>query len=368
MVQSVWDANTQTFHGGQEHSFLDNFVEDFSVTTNYLGTPQPALQAAKEAMHDIHHYPAANQEPAKSCLAEFLWPGQAMSHHGRLLLGNGASELIDLVVRICLKNHTGTEPPTWKGGPWNVQYQEYQRSANTNGFKVLPPMTVDRANMVCLVNPCNPTGDYMSIEPLKAWIKANVKTGGTVIVDESMQPWVSPDFRADSLISQHDFAKEMWDDEKVSVYVMHSWTKIWSCTGLRVGSVICPSDDHGQALRKIQVPWSVNGPALKFVEAVVKDEAYLKETWDNTTRLRAYLVDQLLGLNASWVIHGQACLSWVWVDMGSQEVADKAVALARAAGVPVRSGTPGYQCLSFVRVAVRLESQVDVLIAAWRSL
>lgn len=49
-VNNVWDTKTQTFHGGQEHRFISNFVEDFSVTTNYLGTPQKALDAAKEAV------------------------------------------------------------------------------------------------------------------------------------------------------------------------------------------------------------------------------------------------------------------------------------------------------------------------------
>ncbi|KAI8331661.1 pyridoxal phosphate-dependent transferase [Chlamydoabsidia padenii] len=375
MVESttVWDTKTQTFHGGQEHFFLDNFTEDFSVTTNYLGTPVGASKAAKEAIHDIHHYPAANQEPAKTSLAEFLWPnGEHRQHHGRLLMGNGASELIDLVVRQCLKyqaKEKGADyQPTWKGSPWNVQYQEYQRSATTNGFKILEPSNPDRVDMLCIVNPCNPTGDYFSVEPLKAWIKANVATGGTVIVDESMQPWHSSDFRNDSLISEHDFAQHMWDEQKVSIHVMHSWTKIWSCTGLRIGSVICPTADHCEQLKKIQVPWSVNGPALKFVEAVVQDDGYLQETWAHTSRLRAHLVDRLMGLHPEWVIHGKSFLSWVWIDMGSQEMADKAVALARRAGVPVRSGTPGYQCLSFVRVAVRKEAQVDVLISAWKSL
>lgn len=49
----VWDSKTQTFHGGQEHRFLDNFIEDFSVTTNYMGTPVKALEAAKEAVSII---------------------------------------------------------------------------------------------------------------------------------------------------------------------------------------------------------------------------------------------------------------------------------------------------------------------------
>ncbi|KAK4519514.1 uncharacterized protein ATC70_009750 [Mucor velutinosus] len=370
-ANNVWDTKTQTFHGGQEHRFINNFVEDFSVTTNYLGTPHKALEAAREAMSDIHHYPAANQEPAKSCLAEFLWGSDYAEHHGRLLMGNGASELIDLVVRKALASceQRGIKQPTWKGSPWNVQYREYQRSAETNGFEILDPSNPERADMICIVNPCNPTGDYFSVEPLKEWIKSNVKSGGCVIVDESMQPWHSADFRNDSLISEHAYARDMFENEGVSVHVMHSWTKIWSCTGLRVGSVICPTAQHCEALRKIQVPWSVNGPALKFVEAVVNDDDYLQETWSNTTRLRAWLIEQLKSLGHSeWEYHGKLFLSWVWLDMKSEEMAAKAIELARASGVPVRSGKPGYQCNSFVRVAVRKEPEVQVLIDAWKSL
>lgn len=46
----VWDEKSQTPHGGQEWKFLSNFVDDFSVTTNVLGTPQAALEAARESV------------------------------------------------------------------------------------------------------------------------------------------------------------------------------------------------------------------------------------------------------------------------------------------------------------------------------
>lgn len=140
-------------------------------------------------MNEIHHYPAANQEPAKSYLAEFLWGKETYAdHHGRLLMGNGASELIDLVVRKALLAAAtrGESQPTWKGSPWNVQYREYQRSAETNGFKILDPSNPEKADMICIVNPCNPTGDYFSVEPLKEWIKNNVKEGGSVIVGKCL--------------------------------------------------------------------------------------------------------------------------------------------------------------------------------------
>lgn len=48
--EEVWDTKVQQFHGGQDWKYLENFVEDFSVTTNALGTPKDALEAAKEAV------------------------------------------------------------------------------------------------------------------------------------------------------------------------------------------------------------------------------------------------------------------------------------------------------------------------------
>ena len=43
-----WDKKTQTFHGGQEWKSIDNYVEDFSVTTNALGTPKSGREASLE--------------------------------------------------------------------------------------------------------------------------------------------------------------------------------------------------------------------------------------------------------------------------------------------------------------------------------
>ncbi|CAG8471992.1 477_t:CDS:10 [Ambispora leptoticha] len=378
----VWDTKLQQFHGGQDWKFLENFVEDFSVTTNALGTPKDALEAARESIYTCHHYPPADQEPAKTSLAQFLWPHDHVNHHKKLLLGNGASELIDLVIR------SAAPHGSWKPGPWDVQYKEYQRAAETNGQKILSGQEDSKASLVCIVNPCNPTGDYFVLEELKQWIEANIEDGGVVIVDESMQPWLSHDFRSDSLTSQHEYLESLYVTRKVSLYVIHSWTKFWSCTGLRLGSVVCPTTNHCDALKRLQVPWSVNSPALAFLHAVVKDDAYMERTWQVTPVWRSALIERLKNLleifmkrqnkNASgveddgdksleWKFYGKPFLSWVWVDLKSQKLAQEAVALAKAAGVPVRSGQPGYGRPTFVRIAVREPEKVDILITAWEN-
>ncbi|ORZ34990.1 pyridoxal phosphate-dependent transferase [Catenaria anguillulae PL171] len=340
-----WDSKTQQYHGGQEWSKIAQFVEDFSVTTNCYGTPQSGLDAVANSIHNIHHYPPADQEPAKSDLARFLWPSDEEfdANHGRLLMGNGASELIDLVIRLSPEG-------TWKPGPWDVQYMEYQRSAATNSRTILAPKAAEPATLTCIVNPNNPTGEYMDIDALKAWIRTNVEDNGVVVLDESMQPWHSADWRSQSMTSQHDFVAEMLRERNVRVYVIHSWTKLWCCTGLRIGSIVSPTAEHTAQLKKFQVPWSVNSLALPFMSAVVRDDDFVNKTWNNTAKWRAAQIEVLTQVSKDmkakfgtheWEFHGQDFLSWIWIDVKDARVADVLVEAARVAGTPVRAGKYG---------------------------
>ena len=67
-------------------------------------------------MNNCHHYPAANQEPALTALSHFLWSNlaEALKNKKRLVLGNGASELIDLVTRLAM-------PGPFQSGPFDIQ-------------------------------------------------------------------------------------------------------------------------------------------------------------------------------------------------------------------------------------------------------
>ncbi|CAG8504814.1 11204_t:CDS:2 [Racocetra fulgida] len=256
-VNTVWDTKLQQFHGGQDWKYLDNFIEDFSVTTNALGTPKSALEASIEAV-------------TKTSLAQFLWPDDYTKHSDKLLLGNGASELIDLVIRSAPNG-------TWKPGPWDVQYKEYQRSAENNGQIILSPQDTTRATLSCIVNPCNPTGDYKNVAEMKKWILDNVEEGGVVIVG----------------------MPELIDRLKV-----------------------------------------ISNAIVMFHQ------------------------DPMF----AWEFYGNDFLSWVWINMKTAKIAEDAVDKAKAAGVPVRSGKPGYNRPTYVRVAVREPSKVDFLIRAWKYL
>jgi len=78
----------------------------------------------------------------------------------------------------------------------------------------------------------------------------------------------------------------MATDKKVFIFIMHSWTKIFSCTGLRIGSCTCPTEELYKKILNKQVPWSMNVLALKYIDAVILDEKYIKDTWEVTSRWR----------------------------------------------------------------------------------
>jgi len=373
----VWDKQAQQFHGGQDWAHLTNFVEDFSVTTNPLGTPAKALERARAAIDTIHHYPPADFEPAISDLARWLWPDgngpglgpEALADgRGRLLLGNGASELIDLVIRDHVPPAAAGDARCWKpGADYGLQYKEYERSAQAAGFTVVPHDDVS-ASVTCFVNPNNPTGEYFSVEEVKARIEQNCMPGSHVIVDESMQPWVGPHWRKDSLLSQSEWIAWMLKEHGTHIFLMHSWTKIWSCTGVRLGSVIAPSREVLQRIKMKQVPWSVNTMALEFLSEVVHDDDYMQKTWEVTPVWRQHTIEEIVARFPSWQVQGKPFLSYIWVDVGDVGMVEEAVRLAKQAGTPVRSGAPGYNMPHMIRIAVREPQHLALLLDAWEPL
>lgn len=340
----------------QDWRHCKNLVDDFSVTTNGMGPPTGAAAAARSA--PIDHYPPANFEPHISDLAEFLWPGNPSEYHACLQLGNGASELIDLVIRSC------ATVGSWRPGPTIVQYEEYKRSAEASGF-VRTSADDSSATLMCLVNPTNPTGDYSRVEAMKNYIFQRCRRGSCVLVDESMQPWVGEGWRQDSLVSQGEWRRKMSVEEGVKVFVIHSWTKLWACTGIRLGSVIAPTAAIMTTIKSKQVPWSVNSMALAFLSAAVQDKQYLDTMWQVTKEWRSSQVEQIQKLFPSWKCYGETFLSWVWIEMPDEQTAERAVNVAKLNGTPVRWGKPGYRLPTMVRIACRSPELSAVLFRCW---
>ena len=97
-----------------------------------------------------------------------LYPVQ----HDNLLMGNGSSELIDLIIRLAPSG-------PYSVGPNEVQYKEYENSCHRYNRELATDPKA--AALHVFVNPTNPTGEYMTLEKTKRYIEDNCRNGRYVL-------------------------------------------------------------------------------------------------------------------------------------------------------------------------------------------
>lgn len=182
----------------------------------------------------IEHYPQRADQQLEKLVASFLRGSQGSQEaEKQLIFGNGASELIDLLARAAPQGKFCLNPST------EVQYREYQRACGNAGrVETTDPQ---EASIICLVNPNNPTGDFLERDDMQAWISNNAAPGSWVLVDESMLFWAGPDFQERGVSAQ--FIEAMVK-KHINIFLVQSWTKIFACTGLRIGTVLCPTQER----------------------------------------------------------------------------------------------------------------------------
>lgn len=336
-MEQVWDTDTQEPHGGQTWRQLANFKSDFSVTTNALGAPTPAVMAAKGALSHIHHYPAADNKEALSALSKFTsYPAD------RILVGNGASEFIDLIMK-------ALPAGPFRPGPYRAAYMEYNRAALAAGRVVGGDGS---GGVTVIIRPNSPTGEFMSLDKVREVLQTIT---GVLVLDESFMPFLGPAWRKQSGLS---LIEEFGD----KLLVIASWTKLWACPGIRLGS-ISGSERWIREIKRIQTPWSCNTPAQAFCVAACEDMEYMNKTWKLLPKWRETMESGVKRLGWKVNTDSPMWVPWVFVSCADAEEAQKAVKVAESAGCPVR-GCKSYGMAECLRLGVRRDGWEE-LMSAW---
>ncbi|KAJ4458766.1 putative histidinol-phosphate aminotransferase [Paratrimastix pyriformis] len=303
----------------------ERYIADMSVTTNALGPSQKALDAVIASLRvDTEHYPDAQASDAREALAKFLCIGNKKL----ILMGNGASELIDLTIRIT----TGR----FRLGPYPAQYSEYERVAHSGNREVIPFDSPLAAGVTVVIRPNSPTGDFMTLPEVRALLDSKE---GIFIFDESFLPFMGPNWAEHSAVN-------LLGQYGSRVMVIHSWTKIWSCPGLRLGSVTTTEENIAR-MEHIQVPWSCSALAQRFAIASVDDGEYMVKTWAMVRRWKVLILHELeclnedlhsLGLSVTFQRNENSPLwvPWIFVTTDSEATALLAVEAGEECGVPIR--------------------------------
>jgi len=266
---------------------------DFSSNINPMGPPAGLIEHLAEALPEIVAYPTPQARELRRRLAQFFnLPEQ------RLLLGNGANELIHLLMILLRPRRVFVPAPS---------FSEYERAARLAGAIVerfpLPPGgepdyndligQLTQGDLLVFCNPSNPTGKLFRRSALLPLIKAAGERGAKVLLDESFIP----------LTGSAD--ESLRDLELDHLWVVISLTKIWGLPGLRLGCLVGPSGEIAEISRWGD-PWRVNSLAQEAGLYCLQQENYIGKTLKLIAEERAYLVKQIKATGAFAVFEAAA--------------------------------------------------------------
>jgi histidinol-phosphate aminotransferase len=300
---------------------------DFAVNV-WPGERPPALQAALRAALDDPRYP--DDRGARAALA---------ARHGRpaneVLALNGACEAFWLIaqalrpaVAACV--HPSFTEPEAALRACGAQIVRVARDPRDWSFD--PADVPERADMVVLGNPNNPTG---ALDPRRA-VLALLRRGRTVVVDESFIDFVPAP------------APSLAGESPAGLVVVRSLTKLWTLPGVRAGYLLA-APELVATLERHRQPWSVNAPALAALELCASDDETPRRIGAEVAAARDELLDGLRALPGvrAW----PSVANFVLLEAPAGEAV---VAKLRAAGIAVRPAAsfPGLGP-NHMRVAVR---------------
>jgi histidinol-phosphate aminotransferase len=243
--------------------------------------PSPRVQEALGRYNRYHIYPDAHQSGSKRALEEYT--GISADH---ILVGAGADEIIDLVLRATLEpgDRVISCPPT---------FGMYSFSTQVNGGRLisiprdkeyqvdLPKVKKAMGTMtkaIFLTSPNNPTGNPVPEDIILSLLKEGI----LVVVDETYFEFsgqtVAP------LVAEHS-----------NLVVLRTLSKWAGLAGLRLGyGIMAPR--LLQLLMDIKQPYNISAAAEVALLASLDDLAYLRRNVDAIVRERERLFSKLTAI------------------------------------------------------------------------
>ena len=330
------------FKASQEYN-RSKFI-DFSANINPLGPPTSVLKALeKNLVSLIANYPDPDCTQLKTVLAQYL--------HVRkedILLGNGASELIFLLLKDLQPKRVFIPIPT---------FSEYANAALASKAKIVqvPLQGEDFSilndeflaetkvgDMVIICNPNNPTGQLFNKNSLAKILEKAFERGFYVLLDESFM-----DFVENKL--EFSFVKDL--DKHPQLFILYSLTKFFALPGLRIG-VLLGAPPKIAALDGVKDPWNVNALAQIAGTVALQDQEYITKSFHYIQKAKKNFYNDLMKIPGLVPFYPQA--NYIFCKLTNGSTSTELVQYLGKRGILVRNCN-SYPLLgeSYIRLAVK---------------
>lgn len=318
---------------------------------NPCGPSPKAVQAIQKALSEIHRYPDGSGFYLKKAIGEKL---QVTSD--QIILGNGASEILELLVRTFLA--PGEEAVS--GLPAFIIYSMLVKAAK--GENVLVPLKehahdlqamtaaiTPKTKLVIIANPNNPTGTMVTEEDLTRFLQQAPKNV-IVLLDEAYAEYVEDERFPDSLAYLRAHPDQ-------PILIARTFSKAYGLAGLRIGCGI-GSPELISLMNRIRPPFNVNSLALAAAEAALQDEEFLSRSREVNRLGYQYLCKEFDRLKLPYV---PSVANFILVDVGqdAKPFSDRLLAEGVIGRTVKEYGLP-----TSVRITIGLEEENRKLIKA----
>ncbi|MFJ7732957.1 pyridoxal phosphate-dependent aminotransferase [Lysinibacillus sp. NPDC097231] len=254
-------------------------VYDFSENVNAAGPPTFVEARWRTYYPLIQRYPDPDGEPFLTKVAAFH-----DVQKDSILLGNGASELFNVLARRYANKRVIVVHPT---------FSEYERTLGAAGAEIVPVIVEDvvrytlpmerlkcemaNADALYICTPNNPTGVLPKKEELQQLIAHGTNVNCELVMDEAFIDWVD---EAYSLI-QHV-------TKNPHLIVVRSMTKMYAIPGLRLGYLVASSVVVAE-LKAMLAHWNLNAFALVIGAGCLDEYTYCQQAIAYATKQRKSL-------------------------------------------------------------------------------
>ena len=279
-----------------------------------------------------------------------------------IVVGNGAAELISSLGKK-LSGKVVVPYPTFNEYPerFNDNIQIVPLLTDKNDFSytaidILNLVKEENANAVLLINPDNPSGNFIPKNDMLTLLNELKKLKVTLVFDESFIDFAQKDLRY-TLLNQEIL--EQYPD----LIVVKSISKSYGVPGLRLGILANCDKEFVNSIKKTNAIWNINSFAEFYLQIYEKYSKTYSSACDLIAEERNRFIHELSQLQGIKVYPSQA--NFILCKLEGKISSDVlAVELLEKANIYIKDLT-GKKCFDkpeFIRLAIRSKEENDLLV------
>lgn len=283
-----------------------------------------------------------------------------------IVVGNGAAELISslgdtLTGKVAVPYPTFNEYPERFTNATIVPVKTNPKDFSYSAKDILEVVKKENVNTVLLINPDNPSGNFLPKKEVFALLKELKPRNVKLIFDESFIDFADKEIRY-SLLSEDIL------NEYDNLIVVKSISKSYGVPGLRLGVLASSNSDYIDMIKKTNAIWNINSFAEYYLQIYEKYSKTYASACDSIAEERARFIKELSKIKHLHVFPSQA--NFILVRLDGENRSDKlAVTLLEKCNILIKDLT-GKKCFEepkYIRLAIKSPQDNNVIIETLKS-